>query len=125
MAQSNQEAKIYGKSAIVVDNCSEISRAGFAGDEDPKVVFQSVVGRPRMTTTDGPKQIFVGDDASSKQGVLTLKHPIDHGIITNWEDIEHVRKEALVARALANVFEYSSSFQMNSSNILLNIIAVK
>ena len=77
--------------AIVIDNCSEFSRAGFAGDETPRAVFPSVVGRP-LVPTDETKQIFVGDQALLKKAVLRIKHPVDHGIITNWEDMEHVRK---------------------------------
>ena len=27
---------------------------------------------------------------SSKRGVLTLKYPIEHGIVTNWDDMEKI-----------------------------------
>ena len=91
MAQSNQEVEISGKSVVVMDNGSEISRAGFAGDDEPRVVFQSLVGRPRMIT-GVLKQFFVGDEASSKQDLLILKRPIENGIIVNWDDMECVRK---------------------------------
>ncbi|XP_041356977.1 actin, cytoplasmic-like isoform X3 [Gigantopelta aegis] len=33
---------------------------------------------------------FVGDEAQSRRGILTLKYPIEHGIITNWEDMEKI-----------------------------------
>ena len=33
--------------ALVVDNGSGMCKAGFAGDEAPRAVFPSVVGRPR------------------------------------------------------------------------------
>lgn len=33
--------------ALVIDNGSGMCRAGFAGDDDPKAVFPSIVGRPR------------------------------------------------------------------------------
>jgi Actin len=33
--------------AIVVDNGSGICKAGFAGDDAPRAVFPSIVGRPR------------------------------------------------------------------------------
>ena len=32
----------------------------------------------------------MGDEAQSKRGVLTLKYPIEHGIVTNWDDMEKI-----------------------------------
>jgi actin-related protein len=40
--------------ALVVDNGSGMVKAGYAGDDAPKVVFPSIVGRPRH------KAIMVG-----------------------------------------------------------------
>jgi actin-related protein len=33
----------------------------------------------------------VGDEAQSKRGVLPLKYPIKHGIVTSWDDMEKIR----------------------------------
>lgn len=66
------------------------TRAGFAGDDAPKTVFPSIVGRPRHQ--EGGNQIFVGEEAESKRADLTLKYPVEHGIITNWDDYEIILK---------------------------------
>jgi actin beta/gamma 1 len=36
------------------------------------------------------KDNYVGDEAQSKCSVLTLKNPIEHGIVTNWDDMEKI-----------------------------------
>ncbi|XP_077416823.1 actin, cytoplasmic-like isoform X2 [Vanacampus margaritifer] len=79
--------------ALVVDNGSGICKAGFAGDYAPRVVFPSVVGRPKhqaATVDVGHLDSLVGNEAQKKREVLTINYPIKHGIVTNWDDMEKI-----------------------------------
>ena len=85
------------KPIVVVDNGSFQIKAGFARDNAPKVVFPSVFGRLRhhgvITGIPLKEDSYIGDEAERRRGILTLKYPIDKGIITNWDDMEKVRNK--------------------------------
>ena len=77
--------------AIVIDTGSGMIKAGFAGDDAPKVVFPSMVGYAHDGT------MYVGDEAQKKIGVLNIKRPIQHGIVTDWHNYEVLLRHAFNA----------------------------
>ena len=66
-------------------------KAGFAGEDAPKVIFPSMVGYAKDGT------MYVGDAAQKKIGVLDIKRPIQHGIVTDWENYEILLRHAFDA----------------------------
>jgi len=80
-------------SPIVLHNGSGTIKAGFAGDEVPQAVFSNIVGRlrnastlPEMSQTD----LYIGNKALAYKNILTIHYPVEHGIITNWDDMEKI-----------------------------------
>merc|ERR1711972_77248 len=79
--------------ACVIDNGSGMMKAGFSGDDAPRAVFPSVIGRPKYSSAMvgmGQKDCYVGDEAMAKKGMLAMKYPVEHGIVNNWDDMEKV-----------------------------------
>lgn len=79
--------------AVVIDNGSGMCKAGFAGDDAPRAVFPAITGRARYDIVMmgmGGKECYVGDEAQSKRGILSLRYPVEHGIVSNWDDMEKI-----------------------------------
>jgi len=88
-----EEEDEEGQTSLVVDNGSGMVKSGFSGDDAPRAVFPSIVGRPRTKQAmvgTVKKEAYIGDEAQSKRGVLKLKYPIEHGIVTSWDDMEKI-----------------------------------
>eukprot|EP00735_Rhodelphis_limneticus_P015202 TRINITY_DN9385_c0_g1::TRINITY_DN9385_c0_g1_i1::g.28382::m.28382 TRINITY_DN9385_c0_g1::TRINITY_DN9385_c0_g1_i1::g.28382 ORF type:complete len:398 (+),score=113.40,sp/P85515/ACTZ_RAT/60.63/1e-163,Actin/PF00022.14/2.4e-128,MreB_Mbl/PF06723.8/28,MreB_Mbl/PF06723.8/1.9 TRINITY_DN9385_c0_g1_i1:42-1196(+) len=91
--------------AVVIDNGTGFLKAGFAGEDRPLVVTPSCIGRPKHEkimagALDG--DAFVGDKAQEHRGLLSLKYPMEHGTVSDWNDMEriwrYVLKDAMPAR---------------------------
>ncbi|XP_071499636.1 actin, plasmodial isoform-like [Diadema antillarum] len=86
---------------LVFDNGSALFKAGFAGEEEPKVIFPSIVGKPRHANLKEfqealakMKKHYVGHEAVQKRGILCLRYPIEGGVINKWEDMEALWQHA-------------------------------
>ena len=79
---------------IVLDNGSGTIRAGFAGEDVPKCHFPSWVGRPkhlRVLAGALEGEVFIGQKAATElRGLLKIRYPLEHGIVTDWDDMEKI-----------------------------------
>lgn len=78
--------------AVIFDTGSFMSKAGFAGEDQPSVLMRTVVGRLKFRgmPTPGLKDVEVGDDVFPRAALYTMKYPVECGQITNYDDIERI-----------------------------------
>jgi len=77
----------------VIDNGSGVVKAGFSGEDAPRAIFPSIVGRPKnpgVIIGVEAKDEYIGDEAQQKRGVLKISYPIEHGIVKDWDDMEKI-----------------------------------
>lgn len=74
--------------ALVIDCGSSSIKAGFAGDEEPKVVFRTLLGQPKLLLKAQGDSTFIGEDAMARKDILSLRYPIQRGFVTDWDDME-------------------------------------
>ena len=88
-----RKSKMGDLQPIVIDNGSGTIRAGYAGEDLPKCFFPSFVGRPkhlRVLAGGLEGDTFIGNKAQELRGLLKIRYPLEHGIVTDWEDMERI-----------------------------------
>nr|XP_020636040.1 beta-centractin [Pogona vitticeps] len=84
---------IIANQPVVIDNGSGVVKAGFAGDQIPKYCFPNYVGRPkhvRVMAGALEGDLFIGPKAEEHRGLLSIRYPMEHGIVRDWNDMERI-----------------------------------
>ena len=59
----------------------------------PKCHFPNFIGRPKHTRVMAGAlegDLFVGPKAQEHRGLLSIRYPMEHGIVTDWNDMERI-----------------------------------
>jgi len=77
--------------AVVIDNGSGTVKSGYAGNDAPRSVMPSIIGRPKTKSRLdlGDLEFYVGHPAvMCGGGDHDISSPIERGMVTNWLDME-------------------------------------
>jgi actin-related protein 2 len=91
-------ADLSSMPAIVCDNGTGFVKVGMAGENFPRFIYPSLIGRPILRAEEvfqkdvALKDIMCGDEAAAVRGSLETTYPVENGIIKNWADMEELWK---------------------------------
>ena len=77
----------------VIDCGSGFTKAGYSGEEAPRHIFPTIVGRTKVEGVyvgNEKKESIIGKEASKKFGILDITYPIQEGLVTKWEEAEKI-----------------------------------
>ena len=105
---------------LIIDNGTEMMKAGFAGDDSPRAVFPNLVGRPRhqgVMVGMAQKDAYVGDEASMRRrSILRWKKPMERNIIHGWDDMTKIWHHTIYNELRCNPEEYAILMTENVLN---------
>ena len=70
---------------IILDYGSANSRVGFVGDKTP-TIFPTITGKEK----GGKGERVVGEKVERERDSYVVKHPIEHGYVTSWDEMKSV-----------------------------------
>jgi len=106
----------WDKPSLVVDNGTGTIKFGLSGNSSPQQTqyetdiplpdgsgftyayspgLTTCVGYPLNHWGNDLKDYYIGAEAMQRRGILKLTYPIDHGVITNWDDMEKIWKHLI------------------------------
>eukprot|EP00826_Nyctotherus_ovalis_P061132 TRINITY_DN8668_c0_g2_i2.p1 TRINITY_DN8668_c0_g2~~TRINITY_DN8668_c0_g2_i2.p1 ORF type:complete len:381 (-),score=144.04 TRINITY_DN8668_c0_g2_i2:80-1222(-) len=84
--------------AVVIDNGSGLTKVGKAGEDVPRSIFPTIIGKPKtpglMVGVD-QKDVYIGNEVKEKKSILKVDVPIVKGVIREWEDMKKIWQYAI------------------------------
>ena len=109
--------------SVVMDSGSTTIKAGIAGEENPKLIFPSIVGYPPemahldLKTGETWKGSYhVGAEAQKQRDSLLLKCPFEKGIVKDWDVLEKLWTHAFTQLLMSPSEEYGGALLADSPN---------
>ena len=86
--------RVFSK-PIVLDNGTGISKNGYAGEDQPRSVFPTLIGYPKYENIfpeykHYTRQYYIGEEAMELKGLMELTFPIEHGKVDDWTAMEKI-----------------------------------
>ena len=98
--QISMEAGSANKSeAVIIDNGSGLMKVGMAGEDVPRSIFPTIIGKPKMPglmVGVDQKDVYIGNEVKEKKSILKADNPIVKGIIQDWDDMKKIWQYAIV-----------------------------
>ncbi len=76
-----------------MDNGTGISKNGFGGEDQPRSVFPTVMGKPKyenIMPDVSSREWYIGEEAMELKGIMNLNYPIEHGVVGDWPAMERL-----------------------------------
>lgn len=92
IVMDSSEEVLYNQ-PVVIDNGSGLIKAGFGGEDKPKCYEYSLIGKPKYSKVMAGRldsERFVGNEAQENRGLLKLRRPLEHGVVTDWNGLEEL-----------------------------------
>lgn len=95
MVKISVNGDLLKKKAVVLDNGTGISKNGFGGEDQPRSVFPTVIGKPKYgnimpDVKDYSREWYIGEEAMELKGIMNLQYPIEHGVVEDWPAMERI-----------------------------------
>jgi len=89
------ENKYLMSKPVVLDNGTGISKNGYAGEDQPRSVFPTMIGTPKYGNVlpdvkHYAREAYIGAEAMELKGLMNLNYPIEHGTVTDWPAMERI-----------------------------------
>ena len=85
--------------AVIIDNGSGLMKVGMAGEDVPRSIFPTIIGKPKMPglmVGVDQKDVYIGSEVKEKKSILKVDTPIVKGIIQDWDDMKKIWQYAIV-----------------------------